>query len=62
MASLPSRPLSVSPTSVLGLRRRLSGMTKADCCALLERVLRMQTAQEVVDALREFQTRTEESR
>ena len=54
--------LSVSPTSVLGLRRRLSGMTKADCRALLERVLRMQTAQEVVDALREFQTRTEESR
>ena len=55
--------LSVSPTSVLGLRRRLSHMTKAACGALLERVLKMQTTQEVIDALRAFQANVpEESR
>lgn len=46
--------LSVSPTSVLELRRTLSGLTRADCTPLLERVLQMQTTEEVLACLREF--------
>ena len=47
--------LSISPTSVLELRRALSGLKRADCMPLLEQVLGMQTTEEVLARLREFQ-------
>ena len=43
--------LSVSPTSVLSLRRSLSGLSREDCLPLLERVLEMQDTDEVLDCL-----------
>lgn len=46
--------LSVSPTSVLELRRALSELTRADCLSLLERVLALQTTEEVLACLQEF--------
>lgn len=47
--------LSISPTSVLELRRALSGLKRADCLPLLEQVLGLQTTEEVLARLREFQ-------
>ena len=49
--------LSVSPTSVLSLRRSLSGLSREDCLPLLERVLEMQDTDEVLDCLKEFRSR-----
>ena len=49
--------LSVSPASVLSLRRALSGLTQEDCLPLLEHVLGMQDTDDVLDCLQEFRSR-----
>ena len=52
------RELSVSPGNVLGLRRRLAGLDFSQCSALLDRVLTMTTAEDVLALLEEFQSGT----
>ena len=47
--------LSVSPGNVLELRRRLAGLEFSSCSALLEQVLSMPTAEEVLQRLEKFQ-------
>lgn len=49
------RELSVSSGNVLGLRRRLAGLDSSQCSALLEQVLAMASAEEVLACLEEFQ-------